>query len=735
VSLFEELKRRNVFRVAAAYLVAGWLLTEVLTNVLPAFGAPGWVSRAVTLAFAFGFLPTIVLSWIYEITPEGIKRDHEVDRDDPNTAATGNRLEYFTFAAVIVGVIFVAVFSSRSDIDEPATEAIENADASVAVLPFVNMSGSEDNEYFSDGLTETLLNMLAQIPELKVAARTSSFAFRDQNKTIVEIAKALDVAHVLEGSVQRVGDRVRITAQLIRAKDGFHVWSESYDRTLDDIFAIQDEIAEKVGGALSASLLGPGHGTAIADRMTSIPDAYDLYLQALQSRSTYSYGGLEAAEGLLKGALTIDPSFLEAKTELASNYWHQVETGLMDQDSAFPQIIAITNQVLAVRPQDVNARAIQIFARAAERAKNDGPRALFEAGNELEDIVAEAPTEFQPKIYLTRIYQGLQQFDKAVPLMQNALRQDPFNSRIHFELGSLYVALQQWDDARNALQRSLEIEPAQPNALATLATVSLQEGNGVDYLQQFLRAMEVDPADYELPGMIAAFLYELDLIEEGDDFRDRVLAIAPTSAIAYQIEMLRAINIGDEVSSVASARRAIEDDIDDRRFSYGGAVRHLLRVAAKNGTVDEESAFLEKYAPHILDVDVAAAPLKYRGAQMAAFDAWYVSLPRDEMLRRLAKLREYADSFGFSPEQNPGAYVGFLVLQGKLEEAIEIALADVFSDTVAIHLDWRRALTQAQFAEFVEDPRIKTAMQRWENEESALRDQVKAFLADLSVSS
>ena len=735
MSLFEELKRRNVFRVAAAYLVAGWLLTEVLTNVLPALGAPGWVSRAVTLAFAFGFLPTIVLSWIYEITPEGIKRDHEVDRDDPNIAATGNRLEYFTFAAVIVGVIFVAVFSSRSDIDEPATETIEIADASVAVLPFVNMSGSEDNEYFSDGLTETLLNMLAQIPELKVAARTSSFAFRDQNKTIVEIAKALDVAHVLEGSVQRVGDRVRITAQLIRAKDGFHVWSESYDRTLDDIFAIQDEIAEKVGGALSASLLGPGHGTAIADRMTSIPDAYDLYLQALQSRSTYSYGGLEAAEGLLKGALTIDPNFLEAKTELASNYWHQVETGLMDQDSAFPQIIAITDQVLAVRPQDVNARAIQIFARAAESAKNDGPRALFDAVNELEDIVAEAPTEFQPKIYLTRIYQGLQQFDKAVPLMQNALRQDPFNSRIHFELGSLYVALQQWDDARNALQRSLEIEPAQPNALATLATVSLQEGNGVDYLQQFLRAMEVDPADYELPGMIAAFLYELDLIDEGDDFRDRVLAIAPTSAIAYQIEMLRAINIGDEVSSVASARRAIEDDIDDRRFSYGGAVRHLLRVAAKNGTVDEESAFLEKYAPHILDVDVAAAPLKYRGAQGAAFDAWYVSLPRDEMLRRLAKLREYADSFGFSPEQNPGTHVGFLVLQGKLEEAIEIALAELFSDSVAIHLDWRRALTQAQFAEFVEDPRIKTAMQRWENEESALRDQVKAFLADLSVSS
>jgi TolB-like protein/Tfp pilus assembly protein PilF len=735
VSLFEELKRRNVFRVAAAYLVVGWLLTEVLTTLLPAFGAPDWISRTVMLVFALGFLPTIVLSWVYELTPDGIKRDHEVDRSHPETAGTNRRLEFFTITSVVIGVLLVAVFNSRPVSDEAPLVATATSDASVAVLPFLNMSGSKDNEYFSDGLTETLLHKLSQVPQLKVAARTSSFAFRDQNKTIVEIANALDVAHVLEGSVQRSGDRVRITAQLIRANDGFHVWSENYDRTLDDIFAIQDEIAEKVGGALSASLLGKANGVTATETMTSIPDAYDLYLQALQARATYSYGGLEAAEHLLKGALIIDPNFLEAKNELASNYWHQVETGLMDDDAARPEIMAISNQVLAVRPDDTNARAMQVYAKTSDRMQREGPRVLAEAIGELDEIVSSDPAAFQPKILLVRFYQGLQQFDRAIQLMQEAMRQDPFNSRIYFELGSLYLASKQWDDAKVALQRSLEMEPAQPNAHANLARVSLQSGDGVDYLRQFLHAMQIDPADHELPGIIAAFLYELDLIEEGDDFRDRVLAIAPTSEISYQIEMLRAINIGDEEGSVASARRAIEDDIDDRRFSFGGAVQQLLRVAASRGTIEEESQFLQEVAPGILNVEEISLPPKYRGAQFAAFDAWYVSLSRDELLRRLARMEQVASSFGFDPESDPGTHVTVLLLQGKLEEAVQAAIDELFVESVATHLDWKRALSQAQFAEFVEDPRVQAAMQRWEGEEAALRDQVRAFLADLSISS
>jgi len=728
VPLIEELKRRNVFRVAAAYLVVGWLLTEVLTTLLPAFGAPEWMSKAVLLVFGLGFLPAVILSWIYEVTPDGVRREREIDRD--SSRITNRRLEYFTIAAVVVGILFVAIFNSGSDVEVPAPAI--GADASVAVLPFVNMSGSKDNEYFSDGLTETLLHMLTQIPDLKVAARTSSFAFRDQNKTIGEIAQALEVSHVLEGSVQRFGDRVRITAQLIRADDGFHVWSQAYDRTLDDIFGIQDEIARKVGGALSKSLLGETGAEAIAGAATVSPDAYDLYLQALQSRSTYSYGGLQAADALLKGALTIDPDFIDAKIELANNYWDQAETGLMGQEAAYAEIIAITDQVLAVQAEEVNSRANRIFAQTALRSLQDGPQVLLEAVGELEEIVAGAPAAFQPKVLLTRVYQRQQQFEKAVPFMKDALDRDPFNPRIYYELGSLYADLEQWDDARAALQKSLEIEPAQPNSYVSLAGLSLQEGDGLDYMKHLLRALEFDPADHELPGNIAAFLYQLKLIEEGDDFGKRVMAIAPTSEMAYRIELLRAINGGDEEASVASARRAIEDDIDERRFSYGGAVQHLLRVAASRGTIAQEMAYLEEQAPGILDTDAETTPSKYRKAQIVAFDAWYLSLPRDELLNRLNRLQEIADSAGFDLTDNPRSHVGVLALQGKIAEAIEIALAELFSESVATNLGWRRTFSQAQFTEFVTDPRIQSAMQNWEDEEEALRDQVRSYLADLS---
>jgi len=735
VSLFEELKRRNVLRVAAAYLVVGWLLTEVLTTLLPAFGAPEWVSKAVMLVFALGFVPAIILSWIYEFTLDGIKKESELIRDGSITRRTGRRLEFITIATVVVGILYIAIFSSRSGIDESSLAPTTISDESVAVLPFVNMSGNEENEYFSDGLTETLLHMLAQIPGLKVAARTSSFAFRDQNKTIGEIAGALAVAHILEGSVQRSGDRIRITAQLIRANDGFHVWSESYDFILDDIFAIQDEIAEKVGGALSKSLLGTIDGEAISGITTTSPDAYELYLQALQARSTFSFGSLEEAEDLLKSALTIDSDFLDAKTELASNYWHQVETGLMERKSAFAAIIAITDQVLAVRPEDVDARAIRLYAESGDGAQQAGSQLLFEAVGELEEMVAAEPAAFQPKIVLTRFYQRTQQFEKAVPLMKGALHRDPFNPRIYYELGSIYMALEQWGDAREALQKSLEIEPAQPNAYASLARLSLQSGDGIDYLQQFIKAIEVDPVDHELPGIIAGFLYELGLIEEGDDFRNRVMAIAPTSEIAYRIELLRAINSGDEEASIASARRAIEDDIADRRFSYGGAVQHLFRVAASRGTVEEETTYLQERAPNILDIEDMTIPLKYRTAQFVAFDAWYVSLPRDEMLSRLGRLQEIAKTLGYESADNPGIHVGVLALQGNVDDAVEIALADLFSETVAVHLGWRRKFSQAQFTKFVADPRVKTAMQRWDDEEAGLRARVKAYLADLLASS
>ena len=730
MSLVAELRRRNVFRVAAAYLVVGWLLTEVLTTILPELGAPAWASRAVILIFAFGFVPAVVFSWFYELTPEGIKREDELGDAERVKTRASKVLDHITVIGVVILVVFIGLFSARqagefSDVADAPVSA-----ASVAVLPFVNMSNDEDNEYFSDGLTETLLHMLAQIPDLKVAARTSSFAFKGQNKSIPEIAAALGVAHILEGSVQRAGDNVRITAQLIRASDGFHVWSNSYDRELENIFEIQDEIAQRVGFELSESLLG-AEGEQLAGLKTTNPDAYDLYLQARRELVTFSYGGLQAAEDLLKGALLIDPDFIEAKTELAASYIHQLETGLMEREEAFSEIVAITGQVLDVEPENVMARALSTFVNAVARAADGDTTAILASVDTLEALLAQAPDELQLRLLLTRAYRHAMQPENALPVLETALQRDPFNPQILYELGTLYLRLEQWDDARAALEKSLEIEPRQPNAYTNLAIISLQNGDGVAYVQQFIKALETDPRDHELPGMLAEFLYRLELFEEGDDFRNRVMTIAPTSGLAYRTELLRANLSGDAEAADASARKAIENDVEDRRFAYQGAVQYLLRAAIREGTVSEETAWLEAQEPGILDVESETATQKHRVSQGIAFDAWYATLPREEVLRRMDILLEKGKAMGFDYTDEPYTHLTVLAMRGQVEEAIQVALDEIFTRSVAINLGWRETFAQAQYAEVIADERVQEAMQRWEQEEEALRAQVQSYLSDL----
>jgi len=733
MSLVAELRRRSVFRVAAAYLVVGWLLTEVLTTILPTLGAPEWAVRAVILIFAFGFIPAVVLSWFFEITPEGIKRDQEVAREHPpgSTSRAPRKVDQLTIGTAVALIIVIGLFSARYTADDSSEADLAISDTSVAVLPFVNMSGDKDNEYFSDGLTETLLHMLAQIPDLKVAARTSSFAFKDQNLGIKAIAEALEVAHILEGSVQRAGDEVRITAQLIRASDGFHVWSQVYDRTLDDIFAIQDEIASHVGSALSASLLGTEGETRLAGVTTTDPDAYDLYLLARKERATYSYGGLQAAEDLLKGALLIDPDFTDAKTELAGSYVHQLETGLMDQRTAIAEIIAITDQVMIEQPENPVAKATSIYAKALSLRSQGDDAAMTDLANELEAIVASSPTSLEPRFLLVRAYKTLQRFDECIPVLEDALAFDPFNPALHFELGTVLLQDERWDEARAALEKSLEIEPAQPNAYTSLGILSLQEGDGVGMAKAFTNAIAVDPKDHELPGMLAALLYQLGLVDIGDAFRDRVQALAPTSEVAYRLDMLHAKSVGDVDGSVAAARRAIEDKIENRRYGFGGAIQHLIRTAAQDGRIEEELAWINEQEPGIFDVDATRVPQRYRAVQGIAFDAWIRILPIEEVSRRLDVMIAFAESLGIDPTENPNAHVSILAIRGQTDEAIDVALEEVFSQSVALNLTWRDTWMQPQYADIISDPRVQDAMLHWEEEEAALRGSVQSYFADM----
>jgi hypothetical protein len=214
-----------------------------------------------------------------------------------------------------------------------------------------------------------------------------------------------------------------------------------------------------------------------------------------------------------------------------------------------------------------------------------------------------------------------------------------------------------------------------------------------------------------------------------------VLAIAPTSAIAFRIELLRAISTGDDAEGLRVARDAIENDIENRQFAFGGAVQYLLRAAVRNGTVAEESAYLEQQAPGILDSDAEIVPVKFLLAQRVALDAWFTTLAEDELMRRVARIQEIATSYGIDLQNSPVTRVDLMVMQNKTEDAVQLALSDVFNRPVTLDQDWRTRYSQAQYKTFVKDPRIQDAMKRWEADEAAIREQVRNYLLDLSSAS
>jgi len=591
------------------------------------------------------------------------------------------------------------------------------------------MSGNEDNEYFSDGLTETLLHMLAQVPELKVAARTSSFAFKGKEQDVRVIAGALGVAHILEGSVQRAGDRVRITAQLIRADDGFHVWSENYDRTLEDIFGIQDEIATHVSGSLTHSLLGSGGAKQITGVGTDDVDAYDLYLQAIAEQNKGSYGSLPVSEGLLKDALAKDPDYLDAKTQLVSNYLEQMQTGLREPNSTIAEMIALLEQVLASRPNDVRARAWMLVAHVIRGNLTGEYLDPVDSVNALRDLVAEAPSEIEPKQLLVTILSQFGEQDEALALMQEMLMLDPLNPAVHRDIGWAYRRMENLDKARAALERSLELEPGQPVLHSSLGGLSREVGDAVGRVRHQMDAHEIDPHDHEHPGEIAVFLYTLGLLEQGDQFRARSISIAPTSPMARASELYRAVYFESEDRQLELARQMIEDDVESRENAWGGALFTLFEVAERQGASKEALAFAESQIPGLMNFDQPAA-FKVIVARLNAIIAFYHSDSHDELQQRLDQLDNVFKEL-VPGGVGPLLRMELLALRGETEAAIDVALTEIFTKPAIANIDIDRNFTLQFMADVAADPRIQEALEAWHEEKAQAAEDVREYLAGL----
>ncbi len=347
-NLFTELKRRNVYKVAIAYAVVAWLLMQIATQVFPFLEIPNWAIRLVIMLLALGFPVALILAWAFELTPEGIKRTEFAD-DLPTKAPRSRAWIYVVViaGAISVGLFFLGRYTRSKQIEGTALPA-----KSIAVLPFVNMSSDRENEYFVDGLTEEILNRVAQINELKVPGRTSCFAFKDKNADLRQVGASLGVAHVLEGSVRKSGERLRITVQLVRTLDGYHLWSQSFDRKLDDVFAIQEEIARSIAEALSVQLKVGSVGQA--ERPTQDMRAYDNYLEARTLITQRSPTNVRRAIPLLEAAVQRDPAFAKAWAALAqaralAPYFLPIDTteSLQNAENAARKALALAASLAA----------------------------------------------------------------------------------------------------------------------------------------------------------------------------------------------------------------------------------------------------------------------------------------------------------------------------------------------------------------------------------------------------
>jgi TolB-like protein/Tfp pilus assembly protein PilF len=320
-NFIQELKRRNVIKVATAYAIAGWIIIQVTDTVFPRLGLPEWTITFVIALVGIGLPISLIFAWAFELTPEGIKKSKEVEITESVTSKTGKKLNTLIISVLSIALFFVVlerVFFAKASIMGNVEASMDIETASIAVLPFVNMSSDPENEFFSDGLSEELLNALAKITDMKVAGRTSTFKFKGQNENLSLIAKELKVDYILEGSVRKSGDRVRITAQLIKADDGYHLWSETYDRelTTSDVFDIQEEITGHVVEELKIKLL-PEEEDQIVSRPTDNLEAYEAFLKATQKEVSMIPSDIEEAILLYERAVDLDPEFTEAYARLA----------------------------------------------------------------------------------------------------------------------------------------------------------------------------------------------------------------------------------------------------------------------------------------------------------------------------------------------------------------------------------------------------------------------------------
>jgi len=480
MGFFNELKRRNVFRVGIAYIVGAWLLAQVADLALDVIGAPDIVLRSVVVLLALGFFPAVMFAWAFEMTPEGLKRDSEVDRSHSITEHTGKKLNVVTIVLVVASVTFVLVERYLPRVADPASDVATQQstqektpvapqvteanpsptrEKSIAVLPFANRSNQADDLFFTDGIHDDLLTQLAKIHDLTVISRTSVMEYRDTQKNLREIGLELNVGNILEGGIQKVGNRVRINAQLIEVASDKHLWAESFDRelTAENIFDIQSEIARKIAQAIAIELT-PQEELLLSEIPTQNLAAYEAYLRArdIFYGANYSRSQEEAALPWLEKAIALDPEYAEAHAQLAEIYAQIFWRGIDTSETFLEKYRNTISRALELNPK--SPAAIRASANYYYRVENDYRKSL-----ELQkQAIEQAPGNVDLRGDMALSLRRLGRWQESIASFRKALELDPANRFYHSLLVETMTSIGDW---QGVLDNTVPLEDADPNDL------------------------------------------------------------------------------------------------------------------------------------------------------------------------------------------------------------------------------------------------------------------------------
>lgn len=563
--MLEQLKQRNVFRVALLYLVLCWLILEPVHVIFHMLDVPIWANRLVVMIMAVGFPAVLIFAWVYEITPEGLKPTVEVPHGQSIRKLTGRRLDIAIIAVLGVALAYFVVdkfwLSKRMGAAVATTALALIPDKSIAVLPFSDLSERKDQEYFADGLCEELIDLLTKIQGLTVPARTSSFYFKGKSEDVPTIARRLRVAHVLEGSVRKFGTHLRVTAQLVRADTGYHLWSQTYDREIDDLFRVQDDIAGSVVKALKVSIL---NAEVLRNAPTENAEAHALYLHALSLfRQGTSADSVQAYKDLRR-ALALDPKFALAWSALAQlltddtvSWWEVFGSGSPSTSRPITrdQWIKIWAELRDVA-HDAASHALQLGPKLAEAHLAMGLVLYWmdwsweAAGRELQQAQELDPANAAITEAAAGLANTLGHFKEGLRLANLAARQDPLGSA-YWDIGAAKHRLGDLNDAAAAYQRLVELYPTASayHFRHALVLLSLKDG------QAALAELEHEPAPgYRQVGMTLA-LEVLGRKTEAD--RELAVSVTKYAGMAYQLSYLYAAR-NDLDNAIAWLERALE---------------------------------------------------------------------------------------------------------------------------------------------------------------------------------